>query len=145
MTITSVSVGVQVWRSARVQLACLVILSAACREAPSPPALLAAAPEPFRSLTHAPLIDLPATGGFVVNDYPVARDSMAAMFRAIRSWRAEERAAFFGSVDSSRLRDVAWVDSLGRAMGVGVYSARATWPNYGPPPGVRVIRPDSSL
>jgi hypothetical protein len=125
-------------------LALLVAFGAGCRRA-EVPGYLAAAPEPYRNLTHPVTIELPDSGGILVNGYHVARDSISFVFRTIRTLPPERQAMFFDAIGTDRRPDAAWIDSVGQALGVHLYSAHATWPNAGPPPGFQVVRPDEDL
>lgn len=126
-------------------LVLLLASVAGCRRAEAP-GYLAAAPEPYRNLTHPVMIELPDSGGILVNGYPVARDSMRFVFQAIRTVPPERQVMFFDTIGTDRRPDAAWIDSVGEAWGVHLYSAHATWPDApGPPPGFRVVRPDEDL
>jgi hypothetical protein len=125
-------------------LALLLAFGAGCRRAETP-SYLAAAPEPYRNLTHPVTIDLPDSGGILVNGYAVARDSISFVFQAIRTLPPERQVMFFDTIGTDRRRDAAWIDSVGQALGVRLYNAHATWPDAGPPPGFRVVRPHEDL
>lgn len=129
----------------RNKVAAVLLLCAGCHAGTATPGYLAAAPEPYRSLTHAPIIDLPDTGGILINGYRIAHDSVATFFQAMRGLPPDRRAVFFGRIGGGRFADAAWVDGVGHAFEIQLYSAHATWPNAGPPPGFRVIRPDEDL
>jgi hypothetical protein len=123
----------------------LILLSVGCSNGAPKPSYLEAAPEPYRNLTHAPLIELPDSGGVLINGFAISRDSLAPFFWRLHELPRNQWAVFFTQIGAGRLADAAWFDSLAQRFEIQTYSAHATWPNAGPPSGFRVIGPDEDL
>ena len=100
------------------------------------------APEPYRSITHPIILDLPDTGGFAINLQPVERSELQAQLRIIYEPRAKEFRALFLRVGSGRSSaDVEFVRGAARGAGAETFSFEGSFPP--PPPGFRTVIADS--
>ena len=100
------------------------------------------APEPYRSITHPIILDLPDTGGFAINLQPIERSELPAQLRATYEPRAKEFRALFLRVGPGRsAADVEFVRASAREADAETFSYEGSFPP--PPPGFRTVIADS--
>ena len=100
------------------------------------------APEPYRSITHPIILDMPDTGGFAINLQPIERSELQAQLRRIYEPRSKDFRALFLRVGPGRsTAEVEFVRAAARAADAQTFSHEGSFPP--PPPGFRTVIADS--
>src|SRR5687767_6191868 len=124
-----------------VRIAVLSVTLAACQAGQGTTLPLAEAPEPFRSIGHPIVLDLPDSGGFAINTEAVDSADLPEQLRAIYDPRpAELQAVFIRNAPRSRASGLRYVEAVAGSVGIGVYGYEETFP---PARSFRTVLADS--
>jgi hypothetical protein len=111
----------------RIRVVPLFLFALSCDRADG--RILPAGPEPYRSIHHGLVIDLPDTGGFLLNGQAAPKDSMLDLLRMIYEPRPSSSHALFLRVGPHReWEDVEYVRRVAAEIGVQSFGYYETWP-----------------